>query len=174
MSLVKNSVLKGTNGVMFTQGLFYEYNNPDAPYTLRSEDYTSRKGNTYTSFARVYRESVDEYAAAMTLLNSWAHWQKLCKEQWFLTGAVNGRVFTGLNDWREEKEKANESAAKRVLLDAIADGDTQAAWKLYDKVTKKESTKSAGRPEKKVPTVKTSKVSNIADEIRKRSNVSGS
>jgi hypothetical protein len=168
------SKLKGSNGVMFTQGLFYEYNNPDAPFTLRPEDYTSRKGNTYVSFARVYRESVDEYDAAMTLLNSWVHWQKLCKEKWFQTGAVNGSTFTGLNDWREEKEKANESAAKRVLLDAIADGDTQSAWKLYDKVTKKEVTKGAGRPEKKIPTIKTGNVSNIAEEIRKRSLVNGS
>jgi hypothetical protein len=126
------------------------------------------------SFARVYRESVDEYDAAMTLLNSWVHWQKLCKEKWFQTGAVNGSTFTGLNDWREEKEKANESAAKRVLLDAIADGDTQSAWKLYDKVTKKEVAKSAGRPEKKIPTIKTGNVSNIAEEIRKRSLVNGS
>ena len=164
---------KGSNGIYLTQGLFYEFNNPEAPYTLRPEDYTSRKGNKYVSFAKVYRDSVDEYDAAMTLLNSWTHWQKLCKEKWFQTGGVNGSNFTGLNDWREEKEKSNESAAKRVLLDAIADGDTQAAWKIYDKVTKKEVTKGAGRPEKKVPTIKASNVSNIATEIRKRNLVNG-
>ena len=163
------SELKGSNGVMFTQGLFYEYNNPDAPFTLRSEDYTSRKGNKYVSFARVYRESIDEYDAAMTLLNSWAHWQKLCKESWFLTGGVNGSTFSGLNDWREEKEKANESAAKRVLLDAVADGDVQAAKYLDSKVAKKEVQKGAGRPEKKVPTKVISQVASLAEEIRKRS-----
>lgn len=167
------SKLKGSNGVYLTQGLFYEYNNPEAPYTLRPDDYTSRKGNTYKSFARVYRESVDEYDAAMDLLGSWQHWQKLCKESWFLTGEVNGSTFTGLNHWREEKDKANESAAKRVLLDAIADGDTQSAWKLYDKVTKKEMQKSVGRPEKKVPKSVESKVSSIADQIRKRKEANG-
>ena len=163
------SELKGSNGVMFTQGLFYEYNNPDAPYTLRTEDHTSRKGNVYKSFARVYRESVDEYDAAMTLLGSWAHWQKLCKEEWFSTGVINGSSFSGLNDWREEKEKANESAAKRVLLDAVADGDVQAAKYLDSKVAKKEVQKGAGRPEKKVPTKVTSQVASLAEEIRKRS-----
>ena len=168
------SELKGSNGVMFTQGLFYEYNNPDARYTLRADDYTSRKGKKYISFARVYRESVDEFDAAMDLLGSWQHWQKLCKEKWFLTGEVNGRTFTGLNSWREEKSKADESAAKRVLLAAIADGDIPSAKFMYDKSTKKEVQKGAGRPEKKVPTKVQSKVSNIADEIRKRSLVGGS
>ena len=167
------SKLKGSNGVMFTQGLFYEFNNVDAPFTLRNEDYVSRKGNTYKSFAQVYREAVDEYDAAMALLGSWAHWQKLCKESWFLTGEVNGSTFSGLNDWREEKEKANESAAKRVLLDAVADGDVQAAKYLDSKVAKKESTKSAGRPEKKVPTKVVSNVSSLAEQIRKRNGASG-
>jgi len=167
------SKLKGSNGVMFTQGLFYEYNNIDAPFTLRNEDYTSRKGNTYKSFAQVYRESVDEYDAAMTLLGSWAHWQKLCKENWFLTGEVNGSTFSGLNDWREEKEKANESAAKRVLLDAVADGDVQAAKYLDSKVAKKEVSKGVGRPEKKVPTKVVSNVSSLAEQIRKRNGASG-
>jgi len=172
--LKEKSKFKGSNGVLFTQGLFYEYTDIDAPYTLRPEDYTSRKGNEYVSFARVYRESVDEYAAAMALLGSWTHWQKLCKEKWFQIGVVNGSNFTGLHDWREEKEKANESAAKSVLLDAIANGDTQAAWKLYDKATKKEVPKNVGRPEKKIPSTKTSNVSNIAESIRKRSLANGS
>lgn len=152
-SLVTN--YKSTSGQALTQGLFYEWNNPDAPFTMRDTGlesvYTARSGKEYKSIAHLYRNSNSEYDCAIELLGSWEHWKKLCALDWFMTGSIANAQFSGLNDWRAEKELAEESIAKKVLMDAIEDGDVNAAWKLYDKKTKTSTTK-AGRPEKKIPT----------------------
>jgi len=146
---------KSTSGQALTQGLFYEWNNQEAPFTMRDTGleatYTSRKGNTYTSLPYLYRNSNSEYDCAIELLGSWEHWKKLCGLDWFLTGSIMNAQFTGLNDWRAEKELSEESKAKQVLMEAIEAGDIQAAKFIYDKKTKTTTTK-AGRPEKKVPT----------------------
>ena len=46
------SEFKSTTGQALTQGLFYEWNNPDAPFSLRDTGnepiYVSRKGKEYT------------------------------------------------------------------------------------------------------------------------------
>jgi hypothetical protein len=54
MALDLNTIrLKAGNGVQLTKELFYEWNNIDAPYTLKPEDFTSEKGNTYASFSKI-------------------------------------------------------------------------------------------------------------------------
>lgn len=40
------SNFRASNGVMQTQALFYELNDPDAPYALRGEDFANRAGKT--------------------------------------------------------------------------------------------------------------------------------
>ena len=148
------SEYKSSTGVAFTQALFYEWNNPDAIYTMRdsglSPVYVARSGKEYQSLPYIFRNSNSEYDCAIDTLGSWEHWKKLCNLEWFMTGAIMNAQLSGLNDWRVEKELAEESRAKKVLMQAIESGDIQAAKFIYDKKTKATTVK-AGRPEKKVP-----------------------
>lgn len=138
--------LKAKNGIQLTQGLFYEFNNVDAPFTLRAEDYTSGRGNTYTSVSKIYMESVDEYDAAMKILGSWEHWEKLCNLKWFTEGYTTstGMVYGGLNNWRNQMKLRDESLAKSQLIDQVKMGNTAAIRYLHEVSTKTK----AGRPKK--------------------------
>lgn len=150
------SEYKASNGRRFTQSLFYEFNNPDAPYTLRDTDFTNRKGKTYTSMAEIYRNSVDEYDAAIKLLGSWPHWEMLLKLDWFMNGTeVGGTIFEGVKAWREEMSKRDASKAKEQLQKAAVEGNIAAQKYLHDQSGK---VKGAGRPEKKVTAKKESSV----------------
>jgi len=165
------SVYKSSTGQALTQGLFYEWNNPDSLFTMRDTglepQYTARSGKTYTSLPYLYRNSNSEYDCAIETLGSWEHWKKLCALDWFLTGEISNAQFSGLNDWRIEKELAEESRAKQVLMKAIEDGDVNAAWKLYDKKTKTTITK-VGRPEKKIPTKTKGTVLTLAKKLESK------
>ena len=161
---------KSSTGTYLTQGLFYEWNNKEAIFTMRDTGsdplYTARSGNTYVSLPYLFRNSNSEYDCAIELLGSYEHWKKLCTLQWFMTGSIMNAQYTGLNDWRAEKELSEESKAKRVILDAIEEGDLNAAWKLYDKKTKT-TTAKVGRPEKKVPQKTKGTVLELAKRITK-------
>jgi hypothetical protein len=148
--------VKSDGGTMLTQALFYEFNNKDAPFTLRTEDFTSRAGITYPSAYLIYMDSVDEYAAIKNLGLTKTHWDKLCGLKWFMDGVQLNPDYqlAGLNKWREDMRDRDSSKAKRALLEAIDNGDTSAAKFLYTETTK--STKAAGRPEKKTPVRSTS------------------
>jgi hypothetical protein len=165
------SNFKSSTGQALTQGLFYEWNNPDAPFTMRdtglNPEYTARSGKTYKSLPYIFRNSNSEYDCAISVLGSWEHWKKLCNLEWFMTGSIMNAQFTGLNDWRMEKDLAEESIAKKVLIEAIESGDVNAAWKLYDKKTKTTTTK-AGRPEKKVPTKTKGSVVALAQRLESK------
>jgi len=137
---------KAENGIQLTQGLFYEFNNLEAPFTLRSVDYTSKRGNTYTSVAKIFIESVDEYEAAITILGSWEHWEKLCNLSWFTEGYTTstGMVYGGLNNWRNQMKLRDESLAKSQLIDQVKTGNVAASRYLHEISTKHK----AGRPKK--------------------------
>lgn len=165
------SEYKSSTGVAFTQALFYEWNNPDAIYTMRdsglSPVYVARSGKEYQSLPYIFRNSNSEYDCAIDTLGSWEHWKKLCNLEWFMTGAIMNAQLSGLNDWRVEKELAEESKAKQVLMQAIEDGDIQAAKFIYDKKTKATTVK-AGRPEKKVPTKTKGTVLTLAKKLESK------
>lgn len=138
---------KASSGRRLTQGLFYEFSNADAPYTLRDTDFTNKKGKTYTSMAEIYRNSVDEYDAAIKLLGSWPHWEMLLKLDWFMNGTeVGGTIFEGVKAWREEMSRRDASKAKEQLQKAAVEGNIAAQKYLHDQSGK---VKGAGRPEKK-------------------------
>ena len=162
---------KSSSGQALTQGLFYEWNNPDAIYTMRdsglSPVYVARSGKEYQSLPYIFRNSNSEYDCAIDTLGSWEHWKKLCNLEWFMTGAIMNTQLSGLNDWRVEKELAEESKAKQVLMQAIEDGDIQAAKFIYDKKTKATTVK-AGRPEKKVPTKTKGTVLTLAKKLESK------
>ena len=159
--------LKASNGIQKTQGLFYEFQNKDAMYSLREQDFTSQAGKEYKSVYQVYMDSVDEYEAAMTIVQSLGHWRKLCKLDWFMSGKVMGYgdntyQLSGLTQWREDMRARDESASKKQLVVEAGNGNTT-AMKYLNEIARK---KAVGRPEKKVPK-KTSAVSSIADAYRK-------
>ena len=157
---------KADNGIQLTQGLFYEFNKPDAPYTLRSEDYVSKKGIEYKSVSALYRDCNSEYEAAILIVESWEHWKKLCSLDWFVTGHVtsSGLKYQGLTDWKEEQELRKKSVSEKVLMDEIAKGNVTAAKFIYEQHGK-QTTK--GRPETKKPRVKTSNVEKLFAGVKR-------
>lgn len=145
------SNFRASNGVMQTQALFYEFNNPDAPYTLRDEDFTNRAGKTYKSAAAIYREAVDEYDAAIKIVGSWTHWEKLLGLKWFVEGIhTGGYNFGGVGKWREEMALRDASFAKSQLVESAEAGNVTAQRYLHETATKGSKGK-AGRPESKKP-----------------------
>lgn len=160
------SKFKASNGVRLTQGLFYEFNKPDAPYTLRDEDYTSRKGNTYKSMGALYTECSSEYEAAIQLVGSWSHWNKLKKEKWFTEGyeTTLGLKYRGLNDWKEEQDLRKKAEAESVLVQEAKEGNVTAAKFIYEQQGKQVK---GGRPEKKVPKTKTSNVEQLWKDVKR-------
>lgn len=156
---------KAENGIQLTQGLFYEFNNVDAPFTLRSDDYTSRRGNKYVSVAKLFIESVDEYDAAIKILGSWEHWEKLCNLSWFTDGYTTstGMVYGGLNNWRNQMKLRDESLAKSQLIDQVKTGNVAASRYLHEISTKQK----AGRPETKKPKAKVSNVEQLWKDVKR-------
>lgn len=103
-------------------------------------------GKTIPSMYRLFMECVDEYDAAIKLLGSWAHWEKLRKVKWFSQSWVKCPAHRGADAWIVDMQKRDMSAAKKVLLEAVENGDTTAAKKLADMVSKTASAYSRGRP----------------------------
>ncbi len=160
------SKYKGKNGVPLKSGLFYERNNKDAPYSLREEDFTASNGKTYESMAVIYRNSIDEYDAAMKLLGSWHHWEILCSQDWFINGCVTelGYTFRGLSAWREEMRRRDECAAKQQLIESAQAGNVTAQRYLHERASKG----VAGRTKKKQTRLKpTVDVASIYKGVRK-------
>lgn len=159
------SIYKAPNGVQLTQGLFYEWNNPKAPYTLRSEDYTSRAGVEYKSVSAIYRTCNSEYEAAIQIVESWEHWKKLCTLDWFVTGQISDNLkYQGLNDWKEEQELRKKSKSEEVLMSMVKEGNVTAAKFIYEQSGKQTK---AGRPETKKPRTKTSNVEQLYKGVKK-------
>lgn len=142
----ENVKLASGNNIRLTQGLFIEFHNSDegAPYTLKDNDVV--KGDrTYVSLPRVYLESADEYEAAMRLLGSWSHWQKMLKLKWFVNG-IEQFNFEGLEALRETMAARDRSLARKKLIEAAEQGNVTAAKILLD--ANAVPKKKVGRPEK--------------------------
>lgn len=137
-----------TTNIKLTQGLFIEFQNSDeeAPYTFKEFD-VYKNDRVYVSFSSVYLDSVDEYDAAMRLVGSWKHWQKLCSLKWFLEGLPQFN-WEGLESLRATMAARDRSLARRKLLEATEAGNVTAAKSI---VEGKEPTQKKGRPTKGVP-----------------------
>lgn len=160
------SKYKADNGIQLTQGLFYEFNKPDAPYTLRSEDYVSKKGVEYKSVRALYRYCESEYEAAILIVESWEHWKKLCSLDWFVTGheTSSGLKYQGLNDWKEEQELRKKSESEAMLMSMVKEGNVTAAKFIYEQHGKQTV---KGRPETKKPKAKVSNVESLYAGIKR-------
>lgn len=136
--------LIGEKNVKFTQGLFVEFQNSDdtAPYTFKDFD-VCKNERVYVSFSSVYLDSTDEYEAAMRLVGSWKHWQKLCQLKWFVDGLPQFN-WEGLDSLRATMNARDRSLARRKLLEAAEQGNVTAAKAVLDG----KEVKKAGRPSK--------------------------
>lgn len=102
-------------------------------------------GVVYPSVYEIYMDSVDEYDAAMRIVGSVAHWNKLCGCKWFMQGWPGYPAHRGLQAWREDMKSRDLSLAKSVLMDAAKKGSHAAAKTLSD-VVKQEHGHTKGRP----------------------------
>ena len=108
--------LRDTKGRLKTQSLFFEYrhrNTGNEIYNLKDYDL-----NGCISMYKIYMEEPTEYHAAMRLLGSWLHWNRLCETAWF-------RLF--LDVWRKERAERDEALGYASLLDSARDGNVAAS-----------------------------------------------
>ena len=138
------SVLKDVMG-RYRTNIFYEFNksaHADYPplYTMREQDWVG-----LPSAYRTHMESESEYEAAMKLVGSWAHWQKLLKCKPFMEGSDDSGIWLGLDSWRKEKEIRDKALAYNQLKISAATGNVTAQKLLFegDKPSQKR-----GRPSK--------------------------
>lgn len=152
--------IRGSNNVMFTQGLFFEYSGKDGVYTLKNEDII-REGKSFVSFYKIYMESSDEYEAALRLVGSMQHWRKLCQLSWFMDGdPVWG--WEGLNQMRSDMSARDKSMAKTKLMEAMESGNVTAMRALYG-----ESAPKKQPANKKLSTVDSGVNASILSDIRR-------
>lgn len=136
--------LMGNSNVRFTQGLFIEFQNAEetAPYTFKESD-IYKNDRTYVSFSSVYLDSADEYEAAMRLVGSWKHWNKLLQLKWFTEGLPQFN-WEGIESLRATMNARDRSLARRKLLEAAEQGNVTAAKAVLDG----KEVKKTGRPQK--------------------------
>lgn len=126
----------------YRTNLFYEFNtsaHEDYPpiYTMRENEWRG-----LPSAYQIYRTCDTEYDAAMELVGSWLHWQKLLSSPIFMNGPRSGFAWTGLNFWREEKDIRDRAEAYVLLKLNAEKGNVQAQKLLF------EGDKKRGRPSK--------------------------
>ena len=153
--------LKGANNVMYTQGLFYEFGDKGAIYTLKSDD-VIRDGVKYVSIYKVFMESSDEYEAAMRITGSMAHWRKLCSLTWFTDG-IDIHSWEGINQARIDMQMRDKSEAKKKLLEAVQAGNVTAMRTLYGESAPKRQTTS----KRKLSSVDSTVNASILDDLRR-------
>lgn len=126
-----------------TQALFYEYRHKttskvQAPYTLKNYD-VNIGGKHYRSMYMEYMACDSEYEAAIVLLGSYAHWQRLAATNWFAPY---------VDAWEEERNVRDDALARSVIV-RLTEAHNVTAAKSLQSVSQKNKGKSAGRPEKK-------------------------
>jgi hypothetical protein len=102
--------------------------------------------DAYPSMYQIYMECVDEYEAAMRLVGTMKHWEKLCSISWFMDGKDDFGT-RGLKAWREDMRRRDESKALSLLNAKAEEGDTSAARAILQHA-KDKNKKSVGRPRK--------------------------
>lgn len=129
--------------------LFYEFNtsrHEEYPplYTMREQEW---KG--LPSAYRIYMASHSEYEAAMKLVGSWNHWQRLLKIPTFMDGPREAMNWSGLHQWREEKEIQDRAQAYVQLKDNAQEGNVQAQKMIFDGFDKKRGRPSSAEVKRK-------------------------
>jgi hypothetical protein len=124
------SRLRAPTGVQLTEALFEETiqsnsrNKFEPVYTLKDYEYRGKP-----SAYHIYMNAVDESEAALKLVGSMAHWRKLCKLKWFISGRPEVG-FEGIHQWREDLKNRDRSFSKKILIEQAREGNVTAARAL--------------------------------------------
>ncbi len=161
-SSTARAILLDVRSVRRTQNLFIEVTTDVKKYPpLYSMKEQDSKG--YISAYQIFMHSVDEYDAALKLVGSIDHWNKLCGLKWFSEGSPG---FTGINQWRADMRDRDLRTAKKALIKAATNGDASAATKLanWDKTVNKAAVQPKKREEnsKVVNEIKSEKAKKIS------------
>ncbi len=136
------SILKDVQG-RFRTNIFFEFNKTEGYvplYTMREQEYKD-----LPSAYLIYMTSGSEYEAAMKLVGSWSHWQRLQKVKAFMHGVPESMQWRGIESWREEKELKDRAEAYNQLKVAAGSGNVQAQKIVFEGI---KSRRKAGRPSK--------------------------
>lgn len=125
-----------------TQALFYEYRHRStskikAPYTLKNYD-VNIGGKHYRSMYMEYMACDSEYEAAIKLLGSFAHWQRLTKTNWFAPY---------VEAWEEERNIRDDALARSVIV-RLTEAHNVTAAKSLQAVSQKSKGKAGRKPKK--------------------------
>lgn len=120
-----------------TQAMFYEYRHSTtaktpAPFCLKPYDFEAG-GVLYKSMYLIYMSCDSEYEAAIKILGSYPHWQRLASTAWF---------SEHLDKWKAEMLLREDALAKSKLIDLTERGNVTAARTLLGKP------QPVGRPKK--------------------------
>lgn len=158
------SLIQTDNNINLTAALFLETadDKSTAMYTLREFEY-----NGYPSAYLIYMNSADEYEAAMKLVGSMRHWEKLCGSKWFMEGK-GVATHRGLEAWRLDMVLRDQSNAKRLLIEQAEQGSVTAQRILFEAGgTRAVAKKDAESVKKAVDSQKSDNVSSLLDAVRK-------
>jgi hypothetical protein len=108
-------------------------------------------------------EAESEYEAAMILVGSWQHWQRLLKCKPFMEGSDDGGSWQGLKSWREEKAIRDKALAYNQLKISAAQGNVTAQKIIFDG---DKETKGRGRPSKAEVRKEAAKQAEVADKVK--------
>lgn len=125
------SILKDARG-RYRTNIFEEINQRN--HTVSPPIYTMREDTHkgLPSAYRIYMDAQSEYDAAMILVGSWTHWQRLLKVNTFMKGEEGTHLWSGLEAWREEKEIKDRAVAYNQLKISAATGNVQAQKMIFD------------------------------------------
>jgi hypothetical protein len=96
---------------------------------------------------QIFMQCPSEYDAALVLLGSFAHWQKLCKTQWFTPH---------ITKWREQMAIRDCAIGQSTIYLKALQGDVSAGKQLLANhkvvgATAKDNNGSKSRPNQSVP-----------------------
>lgn len=146
---------KDTMGRWRTQSLFFEQTySPDAIYTMQEEDRDGRP-----SFRRLYMEISDpsEYRVANELLGGYAHWQALCRSEWFQD------YISGLREELEVKIRSEGVLRMQMLMNS--DKNTALAAAKFFAEGKYKEKRGRGRPSNAEVAAETKKQARINQRV---------
>ena len=164
-----NNIFKNTNGVFYTQGLFFEtaQDKTNIVYTLKDQDMHLEDGTVLPSLKQLYLQEEDttEYEFANKHLGGWPHWQRLLKIKWFREEYAQ--------EWRTELELKLKARSLRAIRTKAEDSESKESFQANKYLVDKDwvGGNRAGRPTKqsvKDEALKLVKDNDIVDEDHQR------
>lgn len=150
---------KNASGAFYLQALFYETTGADKStvlFTLKDRDHEG-----FPSLHRLYLDCNDptEHRFAVTHLDGWAHWERLCECPWF---------SPYLDQMRKELDLRIKSQALSRIISIAQSGAKEALTAnrfLIETDLRSASQERRGRPKKNNKAVEARKLSELKDLI---------